>query len=61
MPRNLTIATGRSCTARTWGMTTLAYEELVERLRNPVRTPESVAEYAAMPKDDRQRARTTAR
>lgn len=57
MPRNLTIATGRSCTARTWRMTSLAFGELVEKLKTPVRTPESVAEYAAMSKDERQRAK----
>ena len=57
MPRNLTIATGRSCTARTWGMTTLAFEELVDRLRKPERTAESVAEYATMTKDERQMAK----
>ena len=46
---------GRSCTARTWRMTSIAFEDLVERLRTPVRTPESVTEYASMSKDERQR------
>ena len=57
MSRILTIATGRSCTARTWRMTTLAFEEIVERLKTPERTPESVTEYTSMSKDERQRAK----
>ena len=55
--RNLPIAYGNSCFARTWSNKTTTWEELTERLKTTIRTTESVEEYQKMKKDDRDRAK----
>ena len=55
--RNLPIAYGNSCYAKTWANKTTTWNELCERLKNTVRTTETVEEYPRMKKDDRDRAK----
>lgn len=49
----LAIATGRSRKETQWKNRQLRWSELVERLRTPTRTHETVAEYKQMPKRER--------
>ncbi|WP_438835630.1 phage/plasmid primase, P4 family [Streptococcus pluranimalium] len=46
--QELHIATGSSRTAKTWKNISLTWQELVERLRKPTITQETVAEYSKM-------------
>lgn len=55
--RDLPIAYGSSCFARTWSNKTTTWNELCERLKNTIRTTETVEEYPKMKKDDRDRAK----
>ena len=55
--RNLPIAYGNSCYARTWSNKTTAWDELCERLKTTIRTTETVEEYPKLKKDDRDRAK----
>lgn len=55
--RNLPIAYGGSCNAKSWTNKTITYEELKDRLRTTIRTPESAEEYQKMKKADRQVAK----
>ena len=43
--RNLPIAYGGSCNAKSWTNKTITYEGLKDRLRTTIRTPESAEEY----------------
>ena len=58
--RDLPIAYGNSCYAKTWSNKTTKWENLCERLRNTTRTTETVEEYPKMKKDDRDRAKERA-
>lgn len=53
--RNLNIAYGNSCFAKTWTNKTVTFEELGARLEQTVRTTESVEEYPKLPKAERDR------
>lgn len=55
--RDLPIAYGNSRLAKTWVNKTTKYEEIKARLRVPIRTMESVEEYARMVKGDRDNAK----
>lgn len=55
--RDLPIAYGNSCYAKTWANKTTAWEDLCERLKNTIRTTETVEEYPKLKKDDRDRAK----
>jgi len=48
--KELTIATGNSRKQKVWKNKKLMWSELVDQLRETTRTPETVAEYANMPK-----------
>ena len=50
---DITISVGESRRATRWVPKTISWERLVKRLSSPVRTQETVAEYAAMTKDQR--------
>lgn len=54
---NLKIAYGRSCFAVKWSNKTITYDELCERLKTTVRTPETVEEYPKLPKTERDRTK----
>ena len=54
--RELKVAYGRSSKAKTWKNDTAAWGDLCDRLRTTYRTDETQDEYAAMSKDDRDRA-----
>lgn len=53
--RDLAIAYGNSCMAKTWSNKTITFDELCERLKVTVRTPETVEEYPKLPKAERDR------
>lgn len=55
--RELTICTGNSRQAATWPASKVTFPDLYERLKVPMRTPETVAEYKAMSKADRDAAK----
>lgn len=55
--RELPIAYGNSSHARFWSNKTTTWNELCERLRNTVRTTETVEEYRKMSKADREAAK----
>ena len=55
--RDLPIAYGNSRLAKIWVNKTAKYEDIKERLRVPIRTTESVEEYARMIKADRDSAK----
>lgn len=48
--RNITISVGASRKSTQWIQQTLTFSELCERLKNPKRSPETLAEYMAMSK-----------
>ncbi len=50
---DIAISTGASRMARTWKMEHYTEDSLCERLRKPIRTTETAAEYASLPKSDR--------
>lgn len=51
--RDLNIAYGSSRQAKTWVNKTIGFDELKERLKVTIRTPESAEEYAKMNKAQR--------
>lgn len=51
--RQLAIAYGSSRQAKTWSNKTITFDELKERLKNTIRTPESAEEYAKFNKAKR--------
>ena len=53
--RNLPIAYGNSCFAKTWSNKTTTFDELCARLEQTIRTTESTEEYPALPKAERDR------
>ena len=55
--RNLPIAYGNSCYAKTWANKTTSWDELCGRLETTIRTTETAEEYPKMKKDDRDRAK----
>ena len=55
--RDLPIAYGNSCYAKTWANKTPPWEDLCERLKTTIRTTESMEEYPKLKKDDRDRAK----
>lgn len=55
--RDLPIAYGNSCYAKTWANKTTTWEDLCERMKTTIRTTETVEEYPKLKKDDRDRAK----
>ena len=55
--RELKIAYGSSCFAKVWSNKTITFDALCERLRNTIRTPETVEEYPKLSKVERDRAK----
>ena len=55
--RKLSIACAGSHNAKKWKNESITYESLKEKLRTPLRTPETVSEYKGMSKQDRSRAK----
>ena len=55
--RELSIAYGNSCFAKTWANKTTTWEELCGRLKNTIRTTESQEEYPKLKKADREKAK----
>ena len=55
--RELKIAYGSSCFAKVWSNKTITFDALCERLKNTIRTPETVEEYPKLSKADRDRAK----
>lgn len=53
--RELPIAYGNSCYAKTWSNKTTTFDELCERLKNTIRTTETVEEYPKLSKAERDR------
>ena len=53
--RNLPIAYGNSCFAKTWTNKSTTFDELCVRLEQTIRTTESTEEYPALPKTERDR------
>ncbi len=51
--KEITISTGNNRFTKVWKNGSITFDDLKERLRTPLRTPESVEEYAAMQKSDR--------
>jgi len=51
--RDLKIAFGNSRHAKTWSNKTMAYENICDRLKTPIRTIETVEEYPKLPKSQR--------
>lgn len=55
--RNLPIAYGNSCFAKTWSNKTTTFDELCERLETTIRTTETAEEYPKLPKAERDRTK----
>ena len=55
--RDLPIAYGNSCFAVHWSNKTISLDDLADRLAVPIRTTETVSEYAKMKKAERDRAK----
>ncbi len=55
--RELRIAYGNSCRAKVWVNKTTTWENLTDKLRNPLRTAETVEDYRKMKKSDRDMAK----
>ena len=55
--RNLSIAYGNSCFAKTWPNKTITFDELCSKLEHTIRTTESMEEYPKMPKAERDKAK----
>jgi putative DNA primase/helicase len=51
--RELKIALGNSRQAKFWSNKTMPFEDICERLKTPIRTTETVEEYAKLPKPKR--------
>ena len=52
--RDLPIAYGHSSHAKKWSNKTTTFDDLCERLKTTIRTPESVEEYAKMKSKERE-------
>lgn len=55
--RELKIAYGASCFAKVWSNKTITFDQLCERLKETIRTPETVQEYPKLTKAERDRAK----
>lgn len=55
--RELKIAYGSRCFAKVWSNKTITFDALCERLKNTIRTPETVEEYPKLSKVERDRAK----
>ncbi len=55
--RDLPIAYGNSCYAKTWSNKTIRFDDLCDRLSTTIRTSETVEEYPRLSKGDRDRAK----
>lgn len=55
--RKLAVSYGGSCNAGFWSNKTVEWTNLMDRLRVPLRTPESAGEYASMGKAAREKAK----
>lgn len=55
--RELPIAYGANRQAKIWSNKNITFEDLKDRLRVPIRTPESVEEYSRMSRNDRDNAK----
>ena len=55
--RELKIAYGSSCFAKVWSNKTITFDALCDRLKNTIRTPETVEEYPKLSKAERDRAK----
>ena len=55
--RELTICTGNSRQAATWPAMKITFPELYERLKTPLLTAETVEQYKAMKKNERDEAK----
>lgn len=55
--RKYTICTGNSRLADVWPATEITFEELLDRLKTPLRTAETVAQYKKMSKSKRDEAK----
>ena len=55
--RNLKVAYGNSRNAKKWSNKTICYDDLKNRLRTPIRTTETMEEYAKMNKAQRDAAK----
>lgn len=55
--RDLAISYGASCMARKWSNKTITWQELGERLKTTIRTPETVAEYHKMKRSEKELAK----
>jgi hypothetical protein len=53
--REMNIAYGSSCFATKWSNKMITFEDLCAKLRQTVRTPETVEEYPKLPKAERDR------
>lgn len=51
--RKLIIATAPSVWSKRWKNVRISWEELIEKLKNPIRTKETMAEYDSLTKDER--------
>ena len=55
--REMKIAYGSSCFAKVWSNKTITFDALCDRLKNTIRTPETVEEYPKLSKAERDRAK----
>ena len=53
MDRSLKVAYGSGRKAWKWSNKTITFDELCERLKTPIRTPETAEEYPRLPKEER--------
>ena len=53
MDRDLKVAFGSGRHALKWSNKTITFDELCDRLKTPVRTPETAEEYPGLPKEER--------
>jgi hypothetical protein len=51
--RELPIAYGGSCFAKKWSNKKITFDDLCERLKTTIRTPETAEEYPKLPKAER--------
>ena len=55
--RELGISYGRSCYAKMWTNDTISFKALADRLRNPIRTSETIEEYKKLKGDAKQKVK----
>lgn len=55
--RKLNIALGNSSKAKVWSNGIITFDELCEKLKTTLRTPETVEEYPKLKKEDRDKAK----